>query len=142
MSSFISKFLLLLCPDPRFDWFNDNGVEIYKQLKKLLDINFGDPIQLFGASKNLVEIGALREKILWSIGMAIESHKIEGVVITNHWDCAAYGPERKNKDKLIADLKEAKRVIQEKFSDLKVIMVFINLADSPSGWQSECEIVD
>lgn len=93
-----------------------------------------DDVSAAGGAKNLVDPTEAvdRDFILRQIEIAKRLHGITQVYLINHRDCGAYGkifdtPEAET-ERHTADLRQAKSMIQGRFSDLEVKAVLASLA--------------
>lgn len=98
-----------------------------------------DHVSVAGAALFLAnpKIEADRDFVMGQVDMSIKFHGISQVYLINHTDCGAYGGkkafhsnEQMEKEWHKGDLKDAKKVILEKFSQLEVIMVLARLNDN------------
>ena len=74
-----------------------------------------------------------REYIFGHISLSNEKHGAKKVYLMNHTDCGAYGgkedfkSEEEEKEQHTKDLKEAKKIVMEKFPELEVIMILAKI---------------
>ena len=118
--------IVLLCIDYRF----------WPHTLPLLEEKFGefDLIEIAGASKNLVSPieESDKETLLENIGISIKLHNSEQIILTNHTDCGAYGgsgkfsSRKEEEDFHRNELLKAKIIINQKFPNLKVILLIID----------------
>lgn len=78
-----------------------------------------DRVALAGGVKDL-------NTVLGQIDIAVRLHHIKKVVIINHEDCGAYGPEGRI-DHHVRDLKQVKKQISEQFPNLEVETYYLHL---------------
>ncbi len=78
-----------------------------------------DRVAFAGGIKNL-------DIILGQINIAVRLHHIKKVILINHEDCGAYGPEG-TVDHHVKDLKQVKAHILEKFPHLEVETYYLHL---------------
>lgn len=123
--------------------------EIERWIKKsiLFDDKKFDVIALAGSSKDLVSKSMLvSENFMKHIGISIELHKAEKVIIFHHSDCGAYAREYKfsspkeEKEKQMEDMLEAKKIILEKYPNVEIFLVWGQLKDG-EGKRVEFEIM-
>lgn len=103
------------------------------------EVDFDEAL-LAGASKNLID-GQTRDLALNQIRISHDLHQAKIIYLTNHIDCGAYGGSKafSSKDeevaKLSKDLKEAKKLVVEKYPDILIKMLFLD-------WTEVVEIAD
>lgn len=81
-----------------------------------------DRLAIAGGVKNL-------PFVLDQIKLSKKLHGIKEVYLINHEDCGAYGKEG-TFEKHRFDLSKTKKIIQEKYPDLTVFLLFLNLDGS------------
>lgn len=103
------------------------------------EIDFDETL-LAGASKNLID-EKTRDIVLDQIHISHDLHQAKIIYLTSHIDCGAYGGSKafSSKDKEVAkltgDLKEAKKLVVEKYSDIEIKMLLLD-------WEEVVEIAD
>lgn len=65
--------------------------------------------------------------IMNQIDLSVKLHNIKKVVLTNHEDCGAYGPEG-TEEKHRQDLLSAAQTVKSKYPDLTVETYFVTLS--------------
>lgn len=111
------------------------GEAIINWLKKKGLINNCDIVSLAGASRGLVnpKNPAEPEIILRQIEISSNLHKISQVILMNHTDCGAYGgrdafaSSEAEFSQHVGDMCEAKKIILQKFPELKVKIVLAKI---------------
>jgi len=105
-----------------------------------------DLISLAGSSKDLASDNLLMsENFMKHIGVAVEFHKAEKIIIFHHSDCGAYAKDynfsspEKEREKQIEDMREAKRIILKKYPNINIILVWGKLKDG-EGREVEFEV--
>lgn len=117
--------IVITCIDYRF-W--EQALEIISEKYGKLDL-----ISIAGGAKGLSSPSNIShfDTIIDNINISVKLHGAKRIILTNHVDCGAYGGSSNfmaneheeyfhNKE-----LKTAKKVINEKFPDLEVVMIFI-----------------
>ena len=114
------------------------------ELLKSLDMDDGfDLISVGGSTKALTTPNnpSNREFLLDQIGISVDLHQVECIMIFHHQDCGAYGgsdafdsPD-KEREHHISDMKKAKEAILEKYSDVRVELYYIKM--DGSRWSFE-----
>jgi carbonic anhydrase len=126
------KYLALIC----LDWRLHPQSELYFKTKFK---NF-DLCSLAGSVKNLNN-KKLSYFLMNQIKISLNLHKIEGIILTIHKDCGAYGGSKVFKDEEeeylhhLKELKKASLIIKRKFPKLKIKKIFINLKEQKGNWQ-------
>ncbi|MCK4525205.1 MAG: hypothetical protein KAU07_02100 [Candidatus Andersenbacteria bacterium] len=136
------KNLLIRCMD-----FRLNG-ELNEWIKELELFDGGfDIISLAGASKDLVDGNEeVKNNFLKHIGVSVNLHQVEKIIIFHHSDCGAYAQSyqfssiEKEKEKQVEDMKKAKEIILEKYPEVEVVFVWGELKDK-NGEEIEFEVV-
>ncbi len=123
-----AKALVLHCIDFRFIH------EIVHFLKSLKLLDQYDDVSVAGAAKNLADPydAADKEFVLRQIEIAKKLHGIEQVIVINHLDCGAYGKGtfanvQEERERHLKDLKNAKRIIEQRFDGLMVTPVLARI---------------
>ncbi|MCK5084785.1 MAG: hypothetical protein KAQ64_03970 [Candidatus Pacebacteria bacterium] len=125
------KNLLIRCMDFRLN------KEVRKWIAEsdLFDGGF-DVISLAGASKDLIDGGKeIKTNFLKHIGVSVDLHQVEKIIIFHHSDCGAYaldykfGSPEEEKEKQLKDMKKSKEIILEKYSKVEVFFVWGELKD-------------
>ena len=138
----VCKNLLIRCMDFRLrhglkDWIEEN---------ELFEGGF-DTISLAGASKGLVDEGEdVRNYLLKNVGVSMDLHAAERIVLLHHSDCGAYGEYRfangaEEKLRQVEDMRKSKAILQERFPKAQVILAWAELKDA-HGHEIEFEIVE
>jgi hypothetical protein len=127
--------------------FRLNG-ELNEWIKEsdLFDGGF-DVISLPGASKDLIDGNEeVKNNFLKHIGVSVNLHQVEKIIIFHHSDCGAYAQSyqfssiEKEKEKQVEDMKKAKEIILEKYPEVEVVFVWGELKDE-NGEEIEFEII-
>ena len=127
--------------------FRLNG-ELDKWITKseLFDGGF-DVISLAGASKDLIDGNEeIKNNFLRHIGVSVDLHKVEKIIIFHHSDCGAYAQSynfnslKEEKEKQLEDMEKAKEIILEKYPEVEVIFVWGELKDD-DGDEIEFEVI-
>lgn len=127
--------LILLC----MDW-RKHGDGLVDKIKSKFGFQKGcDVITGAGSAKRLLD-PVKAEDIFDQIEISKKLHNIHTVVLTNHTDCGAYG-EAGTEERLLADLKLAKEIMEKRFPDLKVETALVRLDSVEDCWQTSCEPV-
>ena len=122
------KGLIFRCKDFRL---NDKGEKWIKfNLFKKKDKY--DIISLAGASKNFADGNKwIRSYLLEEIRHSIDHHGIEAVILFHHSDCGAYvdyhGSLEEEKEKQLEDMEKARDIIQDKFPELEIVLLWYNI---------------
>lgn len=126
-----AKAMVLRCMDYRF---------VTTLREHLIHLGLKDQYDLVcvaGSAKNMVDPFDPKdpEFVMRQIDVAKRLHHIQEVIIINHLDCGAYGKIFSSKDEEVkrheGDLAKAKRLIHDRFPDLKVRMVLAGM--HPTG---------
>ena len=140
--SHVCKNLLVRCMDFRL---NDE-VEKWTKESELFEGGF-DIVSVAGASKNLAgENINVISSFLGNVAVSVELHKAEKIIIFHHSDCGAYAQEYKfdsveeEKVKQLEDMKKSKMLIEEKYPEVEIILVWGEMKDD-KGEKIEFEIV-
>lgn len=116
MDNHTAQAIIITCIDFRFQ----------EAINQWISKNFApktfDRVSLAGGVKNL-------ETIMGQIDIAVRLHHIKKVVLINHEDCGAYGPEG-TVDHHVRDLKQVKKQILEQFPNLRVETYYLHLDDT------------
>jgi len=106
-----------------------------------------DVISLAGASKDLVNGNEeIKNNFLKHIGVSVDLHQVERIIIFHHSDCGAYaldyqfGSPEEEKEKQFEDMKKAREIILEKYPKMEVVFVWGELKDE-KGEEIEFEVV-
>ncbi|MCK5466379.1 hypothetical protein KAI56_02700 [Candidatus Parcubacteria bacterium] len=106
-----------------------------------------DVISLAGASKDIVDGSEeIKNNFLKHIGVSVDLHQVEKIIIFHHSDCGAYaqdyqfGSLKEEKGKQLEDMKKAKEIILEKYPEVEVVFVWGELIDE-DGKEIEFEIL-
>lgn len=123
------KALVINCMDYRL-------VQPVKDFVFSLGLNGSyDQVSLAGGAKNLVvtEDTCDREFLVKQIELAKNLHGIEQVILINHTDCGAYGgqqafkSEEEERERHLDDLRNAKKIILERWLGLEVVLVLARI---------------
>ncbi len=123
------KALIIHCMDFRF------GEAIKNWLAENHLLNDCDIVSLAGAAKGLANPRSAAEKeiILKQLEISSSLHKISQVILMHHTDCGAYGGRdafesgEAEYNQHADDMKKAKELILNKFSDLEVKTVLAKI---------------
>ena len=106
-----------------------------------------DIISLAGASKDIVDGSEeIKNNFLKHIGVSVDLHQVERIIIFHHSDCGAYALDYKfnslkeEKGKQLEDMKKAREIILKKYPEAEVIFVWGELKDE-EGEEIEFEIL-
>ncbi len=121
--------LLIRCMDFRLEgklhaWLENNGY-----------VGNCDIISVAGAAKGLVNLGPDRDYLLRHIGVAVNLHGIKRVIFAQHSTCGAYAQENnfgsvaEEKSKQIEDMKTAAAAVKERFPEVEVQVLWVELKD-------------
>ena len=136
------KNLLIRCMDFRLN------SELNKWIKEseLLEGGF-DVISIAGAGKELVDGSEeVKNNLMKHIGISVEIHQAEKIILFHHSDCGAYALDYKfssakeEKEKQFEDMEKAKETILEKYPKMEVVFVWGELKDD-NGDKIEFEII-
>lgn len=119
----------LFCMDFRFKNETLNYLEEELNLKDL------DIITAAGSSKNIANPKVLSDYqfITRQIEISIQLHEIDKIVLINHVNCGAYGSAEffggadKEREVHVRDLKKSKKLIEKRFSNQEIILIYANL---------------
>jgi len=140
--SHICKNLLIRCMDFRLNketkkWIKESGL-------------FGggfDVISLAGASKDIIDGSTeIKDNFLRHIGVSVDLHQVEKIIIFHHSDCGAYALDYKfnsvqeEKERQFKDMEKAKVIILEKYPKVEVVFVWGELK-SENDEKIEFEII-
>ena len=140
--SHICKNLLIRCMDFRLNketkkWIQESG---------LFEGGF-DIISLAGASKDIIDGSTeIKDNFLRHIGVSVDLHQVEKIIIFHHSDCGAYALDYKfssvqeEKEKQFKDMEKAKIIILKKYPKVEVVFVWGELK-SENGEKIEFEII-
>ena len=138
----ICKNLLIRCMDFRLN----KEIKKWIQESNLFDGGF-DIISLAGSSKDIVDGSAeIKNNFLKHIGVSVNLHQVEKIIIFHHSDCGAYaldykfGSPEEEKEKQLEDMKKSKEIILEKYPEVEVVFVWGELKDK-KGKEIEFEIL-
>lgn len=122
--------VVLSCIDFRF------REETQKFVEEELGIKSFDLASVPGAAKAINDSTSGADIIWQCLGVPCNLHHAGKIVVVNHQDCGAYGGSEKFGDDSqtelefhAAELKKAKVMILEKFSDREVILAYAKLSD-------------
>ena len=113
MENLNAQAIVITCIDFRFQEY------IHNWLAENFQPRTYDRGAFAGAAKSL-------DNILSQIEVSKRLHRIKKVVIINHEDCGAYGPEG-TIDHHVRDLKQVSAKIKEQFSNLPVETYYLHL---------------
>ncbi len=140
--SHICKNLLIRCMDFRLN----------KETKKWIqesDFSEGgfDVISLAGASKDIIDGNEeIKNNFLKHIGVSVNLHQAEKIIIFHHSNCGAYaldykfGSVQEEKEKQFADMKKSKEIILERYPEVEIVFVWGELKDK-NGEEIEFKII-
>ena len=138
----ICKNLLIRCMDFRLN----KKVREWIAESDLFDGGF-DVISLAGASKDLIDGSKeIKTNFLKHIGVSVDLHQVEKIIIFHHSDCGAYALDYKfssvqeEKEKQFKDMEKSKIIILEKYPKVEVVFVWGELK-SENGEKIEFEII-
>ena len=131
--------ILMHCMDFRFG----KAMKEFMAEKNLL--GDADLVSFAGSAKNVVD-PATREFALRQIEISKTLHGMKNVWLVNHTDCGAYGGRKAfaddmaEHDKHLADLREARKIVQEKWPDLTIWLTLAHIDETehePKIWFEE-----
>ena len=106
-----------------------------------------DVISLAGASKDIIDGNEeIKNNFLKHIGVSVDLHQAEKIIIFHHSDCGAYaldykfGSVQEEKEKQFADMKKAKEVILERYPEVKIVFIWGELKDK-NGEEIEFKLI-
>lgn len=121
--------LVLACIDFRFhdklnQWLNDKGLK-----------DNADQVKIAGGVLSIIKPTEMRDRdfLLHQLGISVSLHEIKQVYLINHEDCGAYGGKKsfasdaEELEKHIIDMRDAKKIILEKFPQLEVKLIFATI---------------
>lgn len=122
--------------------------EAKKWIMKSNLLNGGfDIISLAGASKDIIDGSTeIKDNFLRHIGVSVDLHQVEKIIIFHHSDCGAYALDYKfssvqeEKEKQFKDMEKAKIIILKKYPKVEVVFVWGELK-SENGEKIEFEII-
>ncbi len=125
------KALILHCIDFHF------GKAIKKYLEDNQLLGDCDIVSVAGATQNIAapKSETDREFILRQIDISKQLHNIGKIILMNHTDCGAYGgrkafsSDEEEKRRHASDMKTAKKIILEKYPDLRVKIILTKIND-------------
>ena len=122
------------------DWRLHSSGELLPKLSQVVGVENLDVVSLAGAAKNV--LSDVTEALLWEhVEFCENLHHGKMVVFTNHSTCGAYGEEG-TEEKLKEDLREAGEMVKERFPEIEVRLVFVDLIEREGEWEVECEEID
>src|SRR3989344_6063418 len=127
--------VILTCIDFRL-W---ERAAVLEQIKQKAGISSFDVVSLSGGTRNLVD-EKTRELILSQIEISTRLHHSTTVVLTNHTTCGAYG-ESGTRERLIEDLQLAASIISERFPQLEVCLLLVDITAS-DVWEINSEALE
>jgi len=119
----------LFCIDFRFK------NETLKYLKEELDLKDLNIITITGSTKNIANPKILSDYqfITKQIEKSIQFHEIDKIILINHANCGTYGSAKlfggkdKEKEIHIKDLLKSKKLLEKRFKDQEIILIYANL---------------
>lgn len=109
--------------------------EFFAQLREKTNIETFDLISLPGAAKNVVDNPA---RIIELIKLSEKLHHSNTIILTNHQDCGAFGPNGKDDRVLRDNLEQAADILQRTFPNKKIVKIFVELWEEAGQWQTAC----
>lgn len=124
-----AQAVVLFCIDFRF---KDATLEFLKHELQLADL---DIVALAGACKNIAapERSSDFETAIKQFEISSKLHAIKKIILIDHADCGAYGgssvfeTSKKERKAHVVNLRKAKKILQEKFPDKKIVLYYVNL---------------
>jgi carbonic anhydrase len=109
-----------------------------------------DDVSLAGAAKNIVSPAddAERELALRQIEISRRLHGMEEVILIHHMDCGAYGGHaafeslEAERRKQLEDLEESRKIILQRWPDLKVKKVLATIGKGDDTEKIEFEKIE
>ncbi|MCK5475172.1 MAG: hypothetical protein KAI71_01135 [Candidatus Pacebacteria bacterium] len=106
-----------------------------------------DVISLAGASKDIIDGNEeIKNNFLKHIGVSVNLHQAEKIIIFHHSNCGAYaldykfGSVQEEKEKQFADMKKSKEIILERYPEVEIVFVWGELKDK-NGEEIEFKII-
>ena len=121
------------------DWRTESSGALRQELRSALGIKDFDTISVAGGAKSILD-EATRKTMMNYIDLSFRLHHIKRVVLINHTECGAYG-DSGTEEKLVLDLREAKKTLESHFSGLKIQLVLMRLIDKNQEWHIALEHV-
>jgi len=107
-----------------------------------------DVVSLAGASKSLADGSeSIKDFFMEQVGVSVDLHHADRVMIFHHSDCGAYGKEytfsskEEEKIKQLEDMNEAKNIINEKYPNVEVLLAWGDMQDE-HGKKIDFEILE
>ncbi|MFA6532474.1 MAG: carbonic anhydrase [Patescibacteria group bacterium] len=115
MSNHTCDAFVVACIDFRFQkylkqWLEENMSQVNKTY---------DFVGYAGSTKNL-------DTIMGQLDISVRLHQVKEVILVHHEECGAYGAESTH-DRHSEDLNKAKKIILEKYPNLKVDLFYLHL---------------
>jgi len=136
------KNLLICCMDFRLN----NEIERWTKGSKLFEGGF-DVVSVAGASKNLADGNEeIKNSFLKNVAVSIDLHEAKRIIIFHHSGCGDYAQSynfnslKEEKEKQLEDMKKAKEIISEKYSEVEIVFVWGELKDE-EGDEIEFQIL-
>lgn len=127
------KAITFICMDWRLQ-----TPEFFAQLRQKTGIENFDLISLPGAAKNIVD---KKEAMAELIGLSDKLHCSDTIIVTNHFDCGAFGQNGKDNQILMSSLSDAAAMLAIDFPQKKIIKVFVELWEEDGSWKTACNII-
>lgn len=137
------KNLLIRCMDFRLrdellNWIDQGG---------LFEGGF-DVVSLAGASKSLADGSSeIKDFFLKQVSVSTELHHADRIIVFHHSDCGAYAKDytfaskEEEKKRQVADMKATKGILNEKYPNVEVILVWGDMQD-PDGKKIDFETIN
>lgn len=127
------------------DWRLQNA-GVYEQIKKVAGIETFDLITVPGGAMvfcNNDEREFIPSRVFVNsvIGLSEDLHGIKKVVITVHSKCGAYG-EKGVEEKLIADLQAIRSDFSDRYPQLELISLLLDIKEGENDWEVEVKSLD
>ena len=118
--------------------------EMWKWMDKEKYTHDCDVVSVAGASKGIADSssakatadkGGVGDLLLPQIDLAYNLHEVRHVILMHHNDCGAYlnsyqfENEKAEKEKQFEDMKKAKKIIEERYLGVEVVLVWAELQD-------------
>lgn len=122
---------VLFCMDFRF------REATLKYLEEELDISDFDIVVAAGSTKNIADPKVLSDYqfITRQINLSVQLHEVDKIILINHANCGAYGSAsffgglEKEKAVHIKDLLKSKKLLEKRFENQEIILIYANLVN-------------
>lgn len=119
------------------DWRIEASGFFRQELQKAIGIKEFDVVSVAGGAKSILD-GSTQKTIMNYIDLSFRLHHIKKVILTNHTECGVYGNSG-TEERLIGDLRAARRILLEHFSGLKIQLLLVRLIEKNGMWDISIE---